>query len=94
VSWNVRGLNSGEKRKFMKSLILNWNADIVCLQESKLEGEVKDMIKELWGARWVKYACLQASGTRGGHSDDVHHGEGKFWKLAHTLLPAKLMVCL
>lgn len=66
VSWNIRGLNSGDKRRFVKSLIFNWNADIVCLQESKLEGEVKDMIKELWGGRWVKYACLQASGTRGG----------------------------
>ncbi|KAG5593808.1 hypothetical protein H5410_035040, partial [Solanum commersonii] len=49
-----------------KSLILNWNADIVYLHESKLDGGVKDMIKELWGGRWVKYVCLQASGTRGG----------------------------
>lgn len=50
----------------MKSLILNWNVDIVCREEFKLEGEFKDMIKELWGARWDKYARLQASCTRGG----------------------------
>lgn len=23
-------------------------------------------MNELWGGRWVKYACLQAGGTRGG----------------------------
>ena len=53
VSWNVRGPNSGDKRRFVKSLISNWKADIVCLQESKLEGEIHDIIKDIW----VKYAC-------------------------------------
>ncbi|CAN4078998.1 unnamed protein product [Withania somnifera] len=66
VSWNVRGLNSRDKRRFVKSQIFNWKADIVCLQESKLEREIQYMIKEIWGGRWVKYACLQASGTKGG----------------------------
>ena len=47
VSWNVRGLNSGDKRRFEKSIISNWKADIVCLQESKLEGEIHDIIKEI-----------------------------------------------
>lgn len=34
MSWNVRGLNNKGKRKVVKSLTHNWNADIICLQET------------------------------------------------------------
>lgn len=37
VSWNVRGLNNIEKRETVKSLIFKWRADIIRLQETKLE---------------------------------------------------------
>ncbi|KAG5608834.1 hypothetical protein H5410_020115 [Solanum commersonii] len=33
--------------------------------ESKLEGDAKEIVKELQGGRWVKFSCLEASGTRG-----------------------------
>lgn len=24
------------------------------------------IVKQIWGGRWMKFACLEASGTRGG----------------------------
>ncbi|KAG5610160.1 hypothetical protein H5410_021441 [Solanum commersonii] len=41
-------------------------ADIVCLQETKPQGDIQEIVKQIWGGRWVRYACLEASGTRGG----------------------------
>ena len=43
-----------------------WNEDIICLQETKLERDVIEEIRQIWRGRWVKYACLKASGTREG----------------------------
>lgn len=65
VSWNVRGLNRKKKRDMIKSLIQSWRADVFCFQESKLEGDVRNVVKELWANRWVKFARLEASGPRG-----------------------------
>lgn len=66
VSWNVRGLNDRGKRSLVKSVMGGWNADIICLQETKFEGDMIEEVRQIWGGRWVKYACLEASGTRGG----------------------------
>ncbi|KAM3222863.1 hypothetical protein P3L10_022133 [Capsicum annuum] len=65
VSWNVRGLNDRGKRRVVKNCIEQWRADIVCLQETKLQGNLQEIVKQLWGGRWVNFACLEASGTRG-----------------------------
>ncbi|KAM3252928.1 hypothetical protein P3L10_006998 [Capsicum annuum] len=66
ISWNVRGLKEQGKRRVVQSLIQEWKANIVYLQETKLEGNVHELIKQIWAGRWIKYACLEASGTRGG----------------------------
>ncbi|WMV46111.1 hypothetical protein MTR67_039496 [Solanum verrucosum] len=66
ISWNIRGLNDREKRRVVHSLLSGWRADIVCLQETKIEGDISEMVKQIWGGRWIRYACLKASGTRGG----------------------------
>uniref|UniRef100_M1BXS4 Endonuclease/exonuclease/phosphatase domain-containing protein n=1 Tax=Solanum tuberosum TaxID=4113 RepID=M1BXS4_SOLTU len=66
VSWNVRGLNDQGKKRIVKSHLLDWKADIVCLQETKLEGNCQDHIKQIGGGRWTRFVCLEASGTRGG----------------------------
>ena len=47
-------------------LVIEWNVDIICLQETKLEGNLYEEVKQIWGGRWVRFACLEASGTRGG----------------------------
>ncbi|WMV34480.1 hypothetical protein MTR67_027865 [Solanum verrucosum] len=66
VSWNVKGLNDARKRLVIKSLIHNWKADVFCFQETKLQGDINNLVRDLWANRWVKHAQLEASGTRGG----------------------------
>ncbi|XP_060216839.1 uncharacterized protein LOC132644270 [Lycium barbarum] len=66
VSWNVRGLNCAKKRNMIKNILLTWKADVVCFQEMKVEGEITEIVKDVWGNRWVSYVQLEASGTRGG----------------------------
>lgn len=66
VTWNVRGLNKIDKRRLVKNSFIDWGADIICLQETKLEGDVEDIVDYIWGGRWASYDCLEASGTRGG----------------------------
>lgn len=34
----------------------------VCLQETKLEGNVQDIVKQIWAGRWIRCAFLEASG--------------------------------
>ncbi|WMV09781.1 hypothetical protein MTR67_003166 [Solanum verrucosum] len=63
VSWNVRGLNNRDKRRVIKNIMGDWKADIICLQETKF---ITELVRQIWGDRWVKMACLEASGTRGG----------------------------
>lgn len=66
LSWNVRGLNRQRKRVLIRSMMNNWKADVFCFQESKLEGDIREIVKELWANRWGKFAQLKVSGTRGG----------------------------
>ncbi|KAG5631014.1 hypothetical protein H5410_002731 [Solanum commersonii] len=46
VSWNVRGMNSATKRVVLKNILNTWKADVVCFQETKVEGEITDIIRE------------------------------------------------
>lgn len=55
-----------DRKRPVKSSLLDWGANVVCLQETKLEGDVEEIVKELWGGRWASYACPEASGTREG----------------------------
>ncbi|KAG5615818.1 hypothetical protein H5410_015642 [Solanum commersonii] len=46
----ILGLNNRDRNRLVKSLVVDWNADIM----------------SLWGGRWVRFSCLEPSGTRGG----------------------------
>ena len=48
VTWNVRGLNNKDERRLVKSVMGGWNADIICLQKTKLEGDVIEEIRQIW----------------------------------------------
>lgn len=39
---------------------------VYCFQETKLEGEVAEMVKQIWPNKRVRFGCLEVSGTRGG----------------------------
>lgn len=66
ISWNIREMNNGRKRMVIKNLMRSWKADVVCFQETKVEGDISNMVKEVWGNKWAHFAQLEASGTRGG----------------------------
>ncbi|WMV13881.1 hypothetical protein MTR67_007266 [Solanum verrucosum] len=55
-----------DKRRVVKNIMGDWKADIICLQETKLQGDLPGLVMQIWGGRWIKMACLEASGTRGG----------------------------
>ena len=66
VSWNVRGLNEQDKRLWVRNLIRKWKANIVCLQETKLELINKGVICSLWGGQHVDWLYLCSMGASGG----------------------------
>ena len=37
LSWNVRGANAPDKRKVIKNFLRSYRADLVCLQETKIQ---------------------------------------------------------
>jgi exonuclease III len=65
ISWNVKGLNQGGKR--LKIINLSqWKADIICLQETKLELIFDSIVRSLWGCQFLDWCCLPSSGASGG----------------------------
>lgn len=36
------------------NLTQQWKAEITCLQETKLEGNVQALVKQIWGGRWIR----------------------------------------
>lgn len=57
----MRGLNCGRKRGLIRNMLRSRK----CLQETKLQGEITEIIKDVWGSKWVDYIQLEASGTWG-----------------------------
>ncbi|KAG5565062.1 hypothetical protein RHGRI_001074 [Rhododendron griersonianum] len=49
-----------------RSLLKEWKADVVFLQETKLKEVSKEEGKEIWGNRWVEWIHFNAVGTAGG----------------------------
>ncbi|KAG6663959.1 hypothetical protein CIPAW_02G057800 [Carya illinoinensis] len=66
ISWNVRGLNDASKRLQVKNLLREWNADIVCLQETKLKTVTTNNIRSIWSCVYIDWALLAANGASGG----------------------------
>ncbi|KAG6634121.1 hypothetical protein CIPAW_12G097200 [Carya illinoinensis] len=66
LSWNVRGLNSPNKRLRVKNLIRDWKADIICLQETKLKHVDRSIIRSLWSCVYAGWASLPSKGASGG----------------------------
>lgn len=77
VSWSVRGQNDRSKRRIIRSLVVDWKADIICFQETKLQGGITDIVRQILGGRWKTFASLEASGTRGGI---LYMWDNKIWK--------------
>jgi hypothetical protein len=66
LSWNVRGLNEGDKRLKVRNLIRQWKADIICLQETKPDFISNRLVRSLWGCHFVDWCYLASRGASGG----------------------------
>lgn len=66
LSWNVRGLNEQNKRLSISNLLRDWKVDIICFQETKVQGLSKSFVQILWGCNHVDWCCLDSCGASGG----------------------------
>ena len=60
----MKGLNDVEKRLWVKGLTKGWKADIICLQETKIEK--RKTMRNLWGCHHVDWLNLGSIGVSGG----------------------------
>ena len=66
LTWNVQGLNEGNKRLRIKNLLSKWKVDIVCLQETKLEQITNYLVQSLWRCPYVEWCHVVSHGATGG----------------------------
>lgn len=59
-------MNDSGKRKLIDLLLRRWNADVVCLFETKMSGLRQDDIMQVGGSRWSECVELEAQGNSGG----------------------------
>ena len=50
----------------VRNLLREWNCDVVCLQETKLEGMDRQLICSLWSCPYIDWVALDADQTAGG----------------------------
>ena len=53
ISWNVRGVNDLEKRKVIGNFIRAQRVDLVCLQETKIQGMNKALVHNIGVGRFL-----------------------------------------
>ena len=66
LSWNVRGLNEKEKRIKVHNFLRSWRADIVFLQETKLEWVTRGIVRSIWSFPYIDWLYLGSEGAFGG----------------------------
>jgi exonuclease III len=67
LNWNVRGLNGAARRQVVRDMVTDHHAQIVCLQETKLEIVNDFIVCKTLGSHFAGgYAFLPAEGTSGG----------------------------
>ena len=66
ISWTVRGLNEVDKRIQIRNLLRSWKAEIVCLQETKLEWITRGIVSSIWSCPYVDWLYLGSDGASGG----------------------------
>lgn len=66
MSWNLRGLNEGDERRRVRNLLKQWKANVIYLQETKLEYISSSVVSSLWGYQHVDWRCFDSRGASGG----------------------------
>ena len=66
MSGNVRGVNNRDKRKVLKAFIRSKKADIVCLQETKIQNMSVGIVRSLGVGRFLDWGAVDVEGYVGG----------------------------
>ena len=66
LTWKLKGLNDREKRLHIKNMIKEWQADIIYLQETKMELITTQIVRSLWRCRYVDWMFLRSNDASGG----------------------------
>jgi mannosylglycoprotein endo-beta-mannosidase len=64
--WNVRGLNSTGRQDAVRSLVESTKADIVCIQETKMENISRRVVLAALGSKFNQYVFVPSIGASGG----------------------------
>ena len=62
----MRGANDSDKRRLIKSLIKAQKADLVCLQETKIQSMSCSLVRSLGVGRFLEWGALDSRGMAGG----------------------------
>ena len=62
LSWNARWINEGDKHRIIKSLIHSHSADLVCLQETKVQQMSTCLVRSLGVGRCLEWEVVDARG--------------------------------
>jgi hypothetical protein len=64
--WNVHGLNSTTRQDAVRSLVVSTKADIVCIQETKMENISRRVVFSALGSNLNQYVFVPSVGASGG----------------------------
>lgn len=66
ITYNIRGLGGRVKKKEIKDMVRDQKPDMLCLQETKMEGVDRRMSSSLWEGDDFDWACKDVVGRSGG----------------------------
>lgn len=66
LSWNIRGLGSCVKKRFVSKLIKRRKPGMIFIQETKLECIDRVAVQKLWGSGEFEFVVSNAIGSSGG----------------------------
>ncbi|KAL8488156.1 hypothetical protein ACS0TY_024444 [Phlomoides rotata] len=64
-SMNVRGLGKKAKRKEIRSMLIKYNIDMCCIQETKIENLEEKVCKSLWRDQHFDWAGQESTARSG-----------------------------
>lgn len=64
--WNVSGLNEGKKHLRIRNLLKEWKANVICLQDTKMELMSCSSVRSLLGCNHVDWCPFDSRGASGG----------------------------
>ena len=66
IIWNVRGINSATRQDSVRTIVDSSQADIVCIQETKISTMTNRVLLSALGSDFSEYTVVPAAGVSGG----------------------------